>query len=232
MESKEFSEKKEKWLEEVADGCHGIAMKDNSYPDFYVFQSLISEKPDLLILGANPAGDKTYKQALVDKSSEKGINITRRTKDDLINGENQYLANPNWPISKPVLAMFDEKLLRKSVVMNSVYFNTPDISGFSKFKADKKEMIDFSISKTKEFIYEICKPKTVLFIGLDSPKWMGINFNHKEDTVLRSEDGFLIQEKHIQGIPHFLIHHTSRNYKFNTGKNLDLKRDFFKVLFE
>jgi len=228
METKEFSDKKEKWLKEVADGCHDIAMKDPSYPDFYVFQSLIFEKPDLLILGANPAGDKTYKQALADKSKEKGVDFSRRTKDDLINGENQYLANPDWAISKPVLAMFDEMILRKSVVMNSVYFNTPDISGLSKFQADKKKMIDFSIYKTKEFIYEICKPKTVLFIGMNSPKWMGINFNHKEDTVLRSDDGFLIQEKKIQGIPHFLVHHTSRNYKFNTGTNLSLKREFFR----
>ena len=232
METKEFFEKKEKWLQEVADGCHDIAMKDASYPDFYVFQSLIFEKPDLLILAANPYGSKTYKQALIEKSIKKGIDFSRRTKDDLINGENQYLANPNWPISIPILAMFDEKILEKSVFMNSVYFNTPDISGFSKFKNDKKEMIGFCISKTKEFIYEICKPKMVLFIGMDSSKWMGINFNHKEDTVVESKDGWLIQEKRLMGIRHFLIYHTSRNKKFNTGTNLDLKRDFFKMLFE
>lgn len=231
METKEFLEKKEKWLEEVADGCHNMAMKDDNYPDFYVFQSLIFEKPDLLILGANPAGDKTYRQALCDKSNENGVNLSRRTKDDLINGENQYLANPKWPIAIPVLAMFDEKILKKSVVMNSVYFNTPDIFGFSKFKNDKQEMIGFCISKTKEFIYEICKPKTVLFIGMNSPKWMGINFNHKEDSVLRSEDGFLIQEKNVEGIRHFLIHHTSRNHKFNTKTNLFLKKEFFRSLF-
>lgn len=231
METTQFSEKRDKWLEEVANGCHNIAMRDKDYPDFYVFQSLIFENPDLLIVAANPAGDKTYKQALCDKSKEKGIDFTRRSKDDLVNGENQYLANPNWKIANPILAMFGEEIIKNSVVMNSVYFNTPNISGFSKFKNDKAEMISFCVSKTKEFIYEICKPKSVLFIGMDSPKWMKINFNNEEDVVLKSIDGFLVKEKKIDGIRHFLIYHTSRNPKFNTGENLRLKAEFFKSNF-
>ncbi len=232
METKEFLERKENWLDEVAKGCHDIAKRGDDYPDFYVFQSKIFENPDLLIVGANPAGSKTYKEMLEFKSAERGFKMERRTKDDLINGENQYLANPDWKIANPILAMFGEKTVRNSLVMNSVYFNTPNVSGFSEFKSDKSDMINFCALKTKEFIYEICKPKAVLFNGMDSPKWMGIKFDKEEDIVLKSADGlFLVKEKEIEGIRHFLIYHTSRNYKYNTGENLRLKAEFFKSVF-
>ena len=95
-------------------------------------------------------------------------------------------------------------------------------------------MIEFSRKMTKEFIYEICRPKNVLFIGVDAPKWLGIKYNKENDSVLNPEDNlFLIQKKIIQKIPHYMIYHTSiNNSKFNTGKNLIKKMNYFSEIFK
>lgn len=230
METKEFEIKKEKWLQEVADGCHEIAIKNENYPDFYVFQSQIFENPDLLIIGANPAGNETYKDMLQRKQ------IERRTKDDLINSSdgknNEYISNPDWAISKPILEMFSGKrtreVLENAVIMNTVYFNTNQIAGLV-----KKEMVDFCSKMTKEFIYEICKPKRILFIGKDAPKWLKIEFDTIALSPIENKDWFLIKEKKINDIPHFQIHHTSMyRSKFNKGENLQRKKEFFEKVFE
>lgn len=94
-------------------------------------------------------------------------------------------------------------------------------------------MFKFCIDKTREFIYEILKPKNVLLLGMDAPKWMKINFNKEEDTILETPDNlFLIQSKYINEINHFLVHHPSMNQKFNSGLNLDLKMNYFKEYFK
>ena len=40
----DFELKKDKWLKEVADGCHKLAIMDENNPDFYVFFSSIPDK--------------------------------------------------------------------------------------------------------------------------------------------------------------------------------------------
>ena len=236
METKEFEIKKEKWLQEVADGCHEIAIKNENYPDFYVFQSQIFENPDLLNIGANPAGNETYKDMLQRKQ------IERRTKDDLINSSdgknNEYISNPDWAISKPILEMFSGKrtreVLENAVIMNAVYFNTKKVEHLGNFKEDKKVMKDFCSNKTLEFIKDICKPKNILFIGKNAPEWLKIKFHHIDDSVCRTSDGknYLVVKKYLNEIPCYIIHHTSMNKSFNTGENLQRKKEFFEKVFE
>lgn len=234
MNERKFLEKRDKWLKEVANGCHDLAIEYPENPDFYVFQSDCKiENPDLLIIGANPGKYVKY----LDKMREKGL--IRRYEDNLGYDTNQYIENennPEWKINKPILKMFTEanarKALENSVIMNVVYFNTRKVDDLKRFENGKK-MIEFSIEKTKELIYKILKPKNILFLGVDAPKWMKINFIKENDTVLKTDDNlFLIQSKLINGINHFLIYHPSMNQKFNTGKNLELKKNYFNKYFE
>ena len=61
----EFELKREKWLNEVANGCHSLAIAYEENPDFYVFQSTSNiQNPDLLIIGANPGRYETYKDRI------------------------------------------------------------------------------------------------------------------------------------------------------------------------
>ncbi|TCD10269.1 hypothetical protein EZ449_10645 [Pedobacter frigidisoli] len=223
-----MNEKISNWLEEVSNGCHEIASKNETYPDFYVFQSEIFENPDLLIIGANPAGVKTYKEA----KEQKGI--TKRTKSDLSSGKNMYLANPDWAISKPVLKIFNEtiklnELLKKALIMNVVYFNSNQVSDLKiNFGDDGKKMINFCKQKTQEFI-KLVRPKNIIFLGSDAPKWLKIKFGISHN-VLTIKEGtkelYLIQKIHFENIPCYLMHHPSRNPKFNNPDNLRLKSEY------
>jgi len=221
-----FNNQIDKWLTQVSEGCHSLAKLDERYPDFYVFQSKIHYKPELLIIGANPAGDTNY----LDLLKRRGVNY--RTKDDLANASNQYLDNPNWNVSRPLLQMFSDirlrSILEKSVIMNAVYFNTSKVSDLRKFEHGA-EMITFCTTKSLELIYNILSPKNILFNGKDASKWLGITFNDETDTVLHDgKKSWLIQKKVVNNINHYRILHTSRNYSFNTGLNLKMKKEYFE----
>lgn len=218
----------EKWLEEVNQGCREIAEKDESYPDYYIFQSDVRNDADLLIIGENPKGDKTYKQSLIEKNkSVKDI-------EDLKYNSNQYFDNPNWKISKPIIQMFSnvelKELLQKSTIMNIVYFNSDNGAKTLKKFSDGDEMINFCKEKTKEFIYKIYKPKKILFVGFEAPKLLEIKYDIRKDSERRTEDdkSSLVVKKIINSIPHYIIHHTSQNLKFSSGENLNKKKSFFE----
>ena len=56
----QFTQKLNRWLREVADGCHEIVTNPtyNMDMDFYAFQSNVSFQPELMIIGSNPGGNK------------------------------------------------------------------------------------------------------------------------------------------------------------------------------
>ena len=223
----EENQELDKWLTEVSEGCHNIAIRNKEYPDFYVFQSPILLNPELLIVGANPGGNTKYAELL----GKRGVD--RRDKNDLANETNKYLDSSNWHINKPILEMFSHPTLRQiltdAVIMNAVYFNSTKVSDLKAFKSDGNEMIAYCSQKSKELIYDIIKPKNILFIGMDASRWLDIKYDDITDTVLHDgKKSWLIQKKEINGINHYRIHHTSRNYSFNTGNNLELKKAYLK----
>ena len=93
-------------------------------------------------------------------------------------------------------------------------------------------MIKLCKQKTKEFIYEILKPKNILFIGMDAPKWIDVKYKILNDVTLQNEKNpWLVQELQLNEIPHYMIHHTSRNPIPNNVENIKMKREFFEKKF-
>lgn len=225
----EFEKKLQAWLEDVATTCDKFAREVDI--DFYPFQSKVFERPDLLIIGANPGNNQSY-------------NERNRTSNDLFNcgenGENAYIAykdDPKWKINKPILQMFQEPKLRtvleKAVIMNVVYFNTSKVADLKKFPKGN-EIIEYCKTKTLELICEIVKPKAILVLGYnDAPKWLGISVSTSKDSILRTKDNksALIMKVDYLGIPWYMIHHSSMNFSFNTGENLSLKKAEFEKIF-
>lgn len=235
MEEIQFLEKREKLLKEIAETCDKIACTHKEFPDFYVFQSRSDiYSPDLLIIGANPGSSTTYSEIKKIKG------IDKRSWLDLDYDSNQYIENennPEWRINKPILKMFQSKNARKalenSVIMNVVYFNTRSVSDLKKYKTEIKKITDFCVEKTKEFI-DVLKPKNILFIGFDAPKWLSINYHHINDAVLRKDNkSFLIVKTIYNNTPCFIIHHTSnKRGGFNNSAAIALKQLYFKDYFD
>ena len=112
----DFELKREKWLKEVAEGCHELATEFPDGPDFYVFQSRSDlYSPELLIIGANPGGAGKY------RDSEPFKNKGCRDLNDLGYNSNQYIDeefNKNWhiksqtPVSRAALVHQPVRLAR------------------------------------------------------------------------------------------------------------------------
>lgn len=223
---KQFEGKLQLWLEKVVKECNAVGEKINL--DYYPFQcakSSLKENVDLLIIGANPGGANPFKERNTEElyNSPDGINNAYIGESD----------NKQWRINTPILYMFQEpklqRLLENAIIMNVVYFNSKNVKVLSK----NKEAINCCVSLTKEFIYEVIRPKAVLVLGNNAPKWLGIKYSPIEDSILRTKDdkSHLVIKVNYNEIPHYMIHHTSLNYSFNHGENIDLKKDLLQKEF-
>lgn len=168
----DFIQKREKWLDEVAEQFHQFAT-DKEYgidKDFYVFQTNSDiHNADILIIGINPGGDKPYSQALKEKG------ISRRTGKDLGYSENLLVKAADWGdgmehIRKNFRMVFhNDELFRKlenSIMMNIIFMNTKNSN---QAYSITKKITEYSKKKTKEFI-DICEPKNIVFLTTDKKK--------------------------------------------------------------
>jgi len=228
MENSKFEQEVEHWIYNVYKKCNELGQALNK--DYYPFQcskKSLQQGVELLIIGANPGGNKPFP---IDKT----INRLFSCGED---GSNAYIAykdDPEWKINRPILEIFStpnlRKVLENAVIMNAVYFNTYEVKDLSLFP-NKKDAISFCIEMTKEFI-NILKPKVILILGFDVPKWLNIQYNKEENRLLFSDEtkkSALVFE--IKGeIPTYIIHHPSRNYKFNSKENLNKKQEVFEKI--
>jgi hypothetical protein len=190
MNKTEFLEKRDKWLNEVCDECHEFALEINL--DFYVFQTPCDKcKPELLLIGAKPGGNRSYKEVLEEKGYDK------RTPSSLYYKENTLVEKPKWETGKGSDVMrarlkkvfnSDNNLdiLSETVMMNMLYFNTDDINKV------KVEIRKYCIDKTVEFL-DIIKPKNILFLtswekslksyGIKNIKFVGRENSIKQGTL-------------------------------------------------
>jgi len=224
MKNSKFEQEIEHWIDKVYKKCNELGQILNK--DYYPFQcskESLQKGVELLVIGANPGGNTPFP---ANKSMDRLFNCGE-------DGSNAYIAykdDPQWKINRPVLEIFDTpnliKVLESAVIMNAVYFNTSEVKDLSLLQ---KEAISFCIQMTKEFI-NILKPKAILILGFDVPKWLNFRFNKEENGLLFSDEtnkSALIFE--IKGeIPIYIIHHPSRNYKFNSKENLYKKQVVFE----
>lgn len=225
----DFFQALENWKNTVAKTCHNLAT-NSDYKldlDFYVFQSSVQFEPPLLMIGANPGGEKSYSGVLDFKNEE------RKLSKDLGYDTNQFLANPQWG-SNSICKLFSGSILRpmfeNAVITNLVYFNTKNFKRFTSRKG-AREALDFCKNANKELI-AILQPKNVILLGNTARYGMEKFFDKPIVPVLKSIDGksILIGKTSINSIPTYHIHHPSMNKKFNTGKNLELKKNQLEEL--
>lgn len=166
----EFLQKREIWLNEVADQCHEYALEIDK--DFYVFQSSSKLfRPDILLIGINPGDSGTYKDAL--KNIKQNKNEDRRNADNLDYPKNLLVeSGGDWDkmdsVRKKIKTIFHSenlfKYLENSVMMNMIYFNTKSSSDIKNLG---DEIINYCTSKTVQFV-EIIEPRNIVFFTSDS----------------------------------------------------------------
>lgn len=202
----DFELKKDKWLKEVAEQCHEFAIKTDL--DFYVFQTPIFYNPDLLIIGINPGGDKSYSQLLKDKG------YSKRPYDDLGYNENTLVMKPDWEIKNKLKGndtlrnafkrVFNKDnnlaILENTIMMNMFYFNTQKEIHINKINI-KDEIKNYCIYKTKEFI-EISNPKNILFLTSNDKNLKYCSVQNIEVLGNNVKKG-LLGERNIHSIPHY-----------------------------
>jgi hypothetical protein len=169
MEKSKFLERKEKWLNEVSDECHELALKIDL--DFYVFQTPCDKyNPKLLLIGINPGGSKTYREAL------KGKGYDKRPANDLGNNDNILVKKVKDydKIRNSLQKVFHKDnnldILPDTVMMNMFYFNTDEAKDMFRIDA---EILKYCIDKTLEFI-DILNPQNILFYTTSYLKNCGV----------------------------------------------------------
>jgi hypothetical protein len=213
------------WLQKVFKNCNELGEKlDNDYYPFQSSRKSLIEGVDLLIVGANPRGKSHF-------CTEKKIDKLFNCGEDDINAFIYYENCKEWKINQPVLKIFSTDnlrgMLKNAVIMNAVYFDTNDIQSL------KKDAIPLCVQLTKEFI-EILKPKIILFLGFDAPKWLNVKFNKEENGILFLDEvtkkcALIFEVKSKNTI--YIIHHPSRNPLPNNSDNLERKRNKFEDIF-
>lgn len=231
----QFNQNLNRWLREVADGCHKIAVNPayDMDVDFYAFQSKVSYQPELMIIGSNPGGNEKYSEMNRKRGRE------RRGADDLgVCDCNQFLANDGWGSMRSLCDLFSGGVLRpvfeEAVVTNVVYFNTGTFRELQqRMNRGGREALRFCVGKTMELIRDIVRPRHVLLMGNPARDHLTTYFDKPLQPLLVTpvEGWNLIRETTIDGIPTYCIHHPALNRKFNTGENQELKRKMFETIF-
>ena len=228
-----FNQQLSHWLQEVAEECNRIATGSKAMDlDFYAFQSDVYFRPEAMFIGANPGGAKSYSEA----KQERGGN--KRGAGDLKYDRNMFL-DSNWR-SHNLCDLFSGDILRpvfeKAVMTNVCYFNTADFRSLLQLEGGR-EALKFCVKKTVELIRDIVQPKRIVLLGIDDKKGPVnalreyLNKPLEKLLVTKAEGWDLIRYTTMFDIPVYIIHHPSRNPKFNSGENLALKKAKFEEIF-
>ncbi len=236
---KDFNIQMDKWLEEVAEKCNEMASNKNLDYDFYVFQSAVSFRPKIMIIGANPGGKKCYK--------------AKRSKNDLEENENtfvKYKDDPQWRKLRPLYEMFKdngilEEHFKDAVITNLSYFNSGTFSSLkNKMKVVGNEPLTFCLNKNIELITKIIMPQNIILMGapardhfrrfLDSKSLeIILSCENKPNVPLIKKSSMTYKDEAGNEIktPVYIIEHPSAWNGLNSPDNIRLKREKFKKLF-
>lgn len=238
----EFEIKMDKWLGEVADKCHEIALQKDFDFDFYVFQSEVHYNPKLMFIGANPGGGGLYSKRQQRTKNELGENINTFVK---------YYNTSGWEKLNPLYDMFRgneqiEKYFTEAVITNISYFNSGTFNVLKdKMKIVGKEPLNFCIQKNLELIKTIIKPQNIILMGAPARDNFLKYISKPLETILETQKdrnnksvplikksflSFTDDSKDIQ-IPVYIIEHPSAWNGLNKKENVELKREKFKKIF-
>lgn len=205
MNQDEFTEKKNTWLKEVSDQCHKFALECNL--DFYVFQTPCDlYNPDLLVIGINPGGNKSYSDLLKEKK------YNQRPPNDLGTDINILTTKPYWEKDKgsDVLRKNLKKvfltnnglwgMLENAVMMNMFYFNTAHEKDI---KSISNEVQVYCLTKTIEFI-DILNPKNIIFLTSKNSNLNRCGVENKSIKIMGNnvKKGTL-GSRDVYAIPHY-----------------------------
>lgn len=205
---KDFNKKLNEWSNKVVKYCHEIATNPDYEMNlsFFAFQSIPKEKPDLLILGINPANSFTYPDQY--NNPIWGLIADKQMTPDVFIQANPVFQNHNtWVLWKNLSKSFSDvqmnKILANSMYMNYVYFNTPDIATLLN-KKHGKEVFNKCGEFSLELITDIIKPKQILCLGTEGC-FDKLPITNKE-CLLKGNKRLLLKGKlldfYIYGIPH------------------------------
>jgi hypothetical protein len=207
-EQNKFIELRDKWLDEVSNQFHEVALKLDT--DYYVFQTDCSiYNPDLLIIGINPGGNKTYIVKL-EEFKKKGYD--RRPGWSLKTNVNTLTTKPDWEnenkekgadkLRSSFSRVFNEKTglkqtLENAVMMNLIYFITAQADDLEKIPIEDRKAC---LTRTLEFI-KILNPKNILFLTSDEKylKEANIQKKHIENNVSMG----MLGDRDVYIIPHY-----------------------------
>lgn len=217
MDQQTFITKRNTWLEEVAIECHQLATNEEMKCDldFYVFQTSCNiYNPNLLIIGINPGGSKSYKSKLKELGeSQRSANSLGYNLSGLEEDINSLTTKPSWEkkgkgadkMRNAFSRVFTQEnqlheTLEKAVMMNLVYFNTTKANDLKDIHPHIKK---YCIKKTLEFI-EILNPKNILFLGAekDLKKYEITDFNILGNNIKSAR----FNERLVYIIPHYGYH--------------------------
>lgn len=221
-----FNQQLSHWLQEVADECNRIATGSKAMDlDFYAFQSDVYFRPEAMFIGANPGGEGKY-----------GVRSAESLKYD----RNMFLEKNGWETMRSLCELFSGDILRpvfeKAVITNVCYFNTPNFKNLLQ-RNGGREALKFCVEKTVELIRDIVQPKHIVLLGIDDKKGPVnalreyLNKPLEKLLITKAEGWDLIRYTTMFDIPVYIIHHPSRNPKFNSGENLALKKAKFEEIF-
>lgn len=203
----------QEWGKKVCKECRAFIDEGNTDQDFYVFQTEIpKESPELLLVGINPGGSKSYKERGKERETiddlTQGSNIYRCKKD------NQWQSNALERVSSLWEYIKDDRVTG----INACYFNTRKDSDLS------KEIWDFCAPLTQELI-EILKPKRIIFLSTNEYHLRQAGVKQIKSIGAYVKEG-IWQERKIYAIPN---HRFYRAYSYdNTKKMSDILEAYIK----
>lgn len=211
----DFNSQREIWLKEVASKCNKYA--EILDKDYYVFQT-DSKKyaPEILLIGINPGGGGKFKIRNWDELDSDPVTLYEKPdweKKDKLKGADVMRARLKKVFYNDLL--FEK--LRKTTMINLLYFNTKDSN---QAYTIKNEIRDFCKQKTLEFI-KLVNPKNIIFITTDKNelKSIGIkNIMPLGDNVWKGD----LDDKLVLIIPHYAAR-APLNYSTLNGQKMGNK---------
>ncbi len=212
IDMKEFEAKREKWLKEVTTTCNKYG--EILDKDYYVFQTDSKRySPDILLIGINPGGSGKFKVRNWNELDSDPVTLYEKPdweKKCKLKGADVMRARLKKVFYNHTLF----EMLKKTIMINLLYFNTKDSN---QAYTIKNEIREFCKQKTLEFI-KLSNPKNIIFLTTDKNELKSIGINN----ILSLGDNVwsgILDDKKVLIIPHYAAR-APLNYSTENGRKI------------